>query len=61
MGNTVDRQYANRSQATKHLLLSGFLRQTKSAGDTQNQHAGKLKELRAALENLGERFTEDFY
>lgn len=57
----LDRQYANRSLATKHRLLSNFVRHSKSPSDTLNQHVGKLKELRAALANLGERFTEDFF
>lgn len=57
----LDRQYANRSHATKHRLLSEFMLCKKDPSDTLNQHVGKLKEMRAALINLGERHTEEFF
>lgn len=58
---SLERQYANRSVATKHRLLSDFLKSTKESTDTLNKHIGKLREKRNALHNLGEEFTEDFF
>lgn len=57
----LDRQYANRSAANKHRMLSSFLKLCKSPAETLNQHVGKLKELRASLANLKEEFTDDFF
>lgn len=57
----LERQYANASAANKLRLLVGYLRFTKAPNDTINQHYGKLKEQRAALANLGETHSEEFF
>jgi len=46
---------------TKHRLLSDFLRLKKRPEDTIGQHVGKLKEKRAALKNLGEDYSDEFF
>jgi len=43
----LDRHYADRSEATKHRLLSEFLRCEKRPEDSMSQHISKLKEKRA--------------
>jgi len=57
----LDRQYADRSEATKHRLLSDFLRSKKRQDESISQHLSKLKEKRAALRNLGEDHSEEFF
>ena len=57
----LETQYENRSLANKHRLLSTFLRQQKEPTATISQHIGKMKELRAALANMKETYSEDFF
>jgi len=57
----LDRQYADRSEATKHRLLSEFLKCTKRPEDSIGQHIAWLKEMRAALKNLNEEYSDEFF
>lgn len=61
MLDNVERQYADRSLPSKHRLLYNFLKVGKSSSETLNEHVRKLKEMRAALTDLGEEYSEDFF
>lgn len=52
--DSLSRQYADESATSKGRLLVSYLTTKKSPQDTMARHLGKMKEIRAALINLGD-------
>lgn len=61
MMRNVERQYADSSAASKHRLISDFFTLKKESEISVMQHLAILKEKRTALENMGEKFSDDLF
>ena len=58
---SLERQYANKSAASKHRVISEMLRYKKNPAHNVNQYVAKLKEMRASLASLGESQSEEIF
>jgi len=59
--DSLNRQYANRSEATLYRLLSEVINQKEKPEHNINQHIGHLKEMRAALKGIGEDIPDNLF
>lgn len=57
----LERQYANQSEMSQHRMLSNFFGCKKIPEENLNQHVNRLKEMRAALANLGQALTDEVF
>lgn len=55
---SLERQYQDSSAASKHRLIRNFFNYKKEENMTINQHVAKLEEMRAALANMSEIFSD---
>lgn len=55
------RQYCSASAASKHKALSNYLTCKKSPTDTMSEHIAKVKEMRAALAEIGDTHSDDVF